>query len=63
MIVLSEEQLNELDRLFPPRCVRRNEDLRDADRYAGKRELIDQLWSAHREAEENSAQLSFTRGL
>lgn len=39
----SVDLIKELDRSFPPRCIRSNESVEDAHRYAGRRELIDEL--------------------
>lgn len=43
--MLSIQLVEELDKLHPPRCIGPNETLREADRYAGKRELIEFLLS------------------
>jgi len=40
---LSTSLIEELDLLFPPRCIRLNETLEQAHREAGKRELVDFL--------------------
>lgn len=38
-----DELIDTLDVENPPRCITRNQTLEDAHRYAGRRELIDQL--------------------
>lgn len=43
--MLSIALVDELERMFPARCINRSEDLRDADRYAAKRELVEFLIS------------------
>lgn len=35
--------IENLDRQFPARCIQPHETLEEAHRYAGKRELIDEL--------------------
>lgn len=35
--------IEELEALYPPRCIGPEESLRAADRYAGRRELVDEL--------------------
>lgn len=40
---LSTDLVKALDEAFPPKCIGPNETLRDADRYAGKREVIEFL--------------------
>lgn len=35
--------IDELDRLYPQRCLRKGEALEDAHRYSGARDLIDEL--------------------
>lgn len=40
---LAADLIRELDRTCPARCIRANESLEDAHRYAGKRELVDSL--------------------
>lgn len=37
--------LEELDRTFPPLCIREGQTVEAAHRYAGKRELIDFLFA------------------
>ena len=39
----AEELVVALDKEFPPRCIQSNETLDDANRYAGKREMVDWL--------------------
>jgi hypothetical protein len=39
----SVDLIAELDRAFPARCIKHNESAIDAHRYAGRRELIDEL--------------------
>lgn len=40
---LSVELIKKLDKDFPARCIKHNESAIDAHRYAGKRDLIDNL--------------------
>lgn len=37
------ELITELDNMYPPKCIGQDDTLRDADRYAGKRSLVDEL--------------------
>ncbi|MGY6517457.1 MAG: hypothetical protein ACXIUZ_01965 [Lysobacteraceae bacterium] len=37
-----------LDKLYPVRCIRPGEDLNEAHRYAGCRELVDKLIQAQK---------------
>lgn len=39
----SYELIGMLDEMFPPRCIGRNESLEAANRYAGVRDLVEEL--------------------
>ena len=39
----ASELVEELNNLFPPRCITPGQTLEDAHRYAGKRELVEML--------------------
>ena len=39
----ARELVDALDRLFPPRCIRLNESLHEAQRYAGSRDVVEYL--------------------
>ena len=39
----SFELVDELDKVFPPRCIGENESMESAQRYAGARALVDKL--------------------
>lgn len=39
----STDLIKELDKLYPPRCVRPGETLEEAHRYAGKRDVVEHL--------------------
>lgn len=39
----SVDLIQELDELYPPKCIAPRQALEDAHRYAGQRELIDTL--------------------
>ena len=39
----AEALVEELDELYPPRCIGRNQSPEDAHRYAGARELVEKL--------------------
>ena len=41
--MFSEELIEMLDRMYPPACIGPEETLRQADRRAGARELVDML--------------------
>lgn len=40
---LSTELIAQLDKAYPARCIQHNESATDAHRYAGRRQLIDEL--------------------
>lgn len=40
---LSSELIKQLDQMNPARCIKHNESAIDAHRYAGRRQLIDEL--------------------
>jgi hypothetical protein len=40
---LSVELIEDLDKAWPARCIKHNESAIDAHRYAGRRELIEEL--------------------
>lgn len=50
----SLELIGLLDRAFPPRCVRLNETMEEAQRYAGIRELVEELLVWKQSFEEGS---------
>jgi hypothetical protein len=43
LVPLSHQLIEELDRLYPAKCIAIGEDAALAHRYAGKRELIESL--------------------
>lgn len=45
------ELIDDLDKLFPPLCIRAGEPIEEAHRYAGKRELVNFLLRLKAEAE------------
>lgn len=51
--IYSADLIQVLDEEYPQRCVGRSETIEEAQRYAGKRELIDELISLVQEMEEN----------
>lgn len=51
LAVYSFDLIEALDRAYPKRCIQPGESLEDAHRYAGKRELIDELLELKREQE------------
>ena len=47
---LSVDLIDELDKMFPARCIEAGQTLEAANRYAGKRDLIDYLRALRDEA-------------
>jgi len=62
LINLSAEQLVDyLDAVYPHRCIKPNDSLEDAHRYAGMRELVDKLktrMTTEKEKNDRSTQIS-----
>jgi hypothetical protein len=54
---ISEELIALLDRQYPPRCIRMGETPESAHRYAGMRELIDNLKQHIKRAHERPGEL------
>ena len=50
--LLATDLIKQLDAAFPAKCIGPTESLRDADRYAGKREVIEFLMQ--RDAEKDT---------
>lgn len=51
----SDDLIEWLDKQYPPRCIQKGESLEDAHRYAGRRDLIDELL-AHKRARDRKAE-------
>jgi hypothetical protein len=51
----ARELVARLDKEYPHKCVARGESIEDANRYAGTRELIDELVNAIEEEDEEAA--------
>lgn len=54
---LSVELIKKLDTEYPARCIKHNESAIDAHRYAGKRELIENLLQHLKRANERPGEL------
>ncbi|EEE43296.1 hypothetical protein [Roseibium alexandrii] len=49
----SSTLIEELDKMFPNKCIGKGETAEEAHRYAGRRELIDELKELKRQTEED----------
>ncbi|MAK72042.1 MAG: hypothetical protein CMF19_08370 [Idiomarinaceae bacterium] len=50
--VLSKDLINQLNLTYPPRCKNLGESEEEHQRYAGKRELIDEMVALFRDQED-----------
>lgn len=51
----------ELDVMYPARCIAPDESLHEAHRYAGKRELIEELKARHAATEKRALKDALTK--
>lgn len=53
--------IEELDQQWPPRCIGPEESLRAADRYAGRRDLVEELKARQQATEKRALRDALTK--